>query len=92
VYGPEGTPPSVPAGDASEADDCRPELREAGVRESHSGEEECPGVRCSIPLRHQGADAFREDEYYFPSVYMIGIMNFSRHDGTDQVLFRYRLR
>lgn len=31
-------------------------------------------------------------EYDFPPVYFIGLMNFSLHEGTDQVLYRYSLR
>jgi len=30
--------------------------------------------------------------YDFPAVYMIGIMDFSCHEGEDRVLYRYRLR
>ena len=35
----------------------------------------------------QGAGGYR-----FPPVYFIGIMNFSMHEDTDKVLFRYELR
>ena len=31
-------------------------------------------------------------EYDFPPVYFIGLMNFSLHEGSDRVLFRYSLR
>lgn len=33
-----------------------------------------------------------EDEYDFPTVYFIGLMDFSLHEGTDRVDFRYMLR
>ncbi len=33
-----------------------------------------------------------EQDYDFPSVYFIGLMDFSFHQGSEQVLFRYRLR
>ena len=33
-----------------------------------------------------------EGAYDFPAVYFIGIMDFSIHEGSDQVLFRYDLR
>ena len=32
------------------------------------------------------------DTYDFPAVYFIGLMDFSLHDGSDRVLFRYDLR
>ena len=32
------------------------------------------------------------DSYEFPTVYFIGLMDFSFHENTDQVLFRYDLR
>ena len=32
------------------------------------------------------------DGYDFPPVYFIGILDFSLHEGSDQVLFRYELR
>ena len=31
-------------------------------------------------------------DYDFPAVYVVGLMNFSRHDGDDRVIYRYRLR
>ena len=33
-----------------------------------------------------------ESSYDFPPVYFIGIMNFSFHQGSDQVLYRYTVR
>ena len=33
-----------------------------------------------------------QDSYDFPSVYFIGLMDFSLHEGSDRVLFRYDLR
>ena len=33
-----------------------------------------------------------ETDYDFPAVYVVGLMNFSRHDGDDRVIYRYRLR
>jgi predicted transposase/invertase (TIGR01784 family) len=33
-----------------------------------------------------------EDEYDFPSVYFIGLMDFTLHEGTERVDFRYALR
>ena len=33
-----------------------------------------------------------EQDYDFPPVYFIGLMDFSFHEGSEQVLFRYRLR
>ena len=33
-----------------------------------------------------------QDTYDFPAVYFIGLMDFSLHDGSDRVLFRYDLR
>ena len=33
-----------------------------------------------------------ENSYDFPPVYFIGIMDFSMHEDTDQVLYRYQLR
>ena len=32
------------------------------------------------------------DEYVFPPVYFIGLMDFSLHRGSDEVLYRYALR
>ena len=32
------------------------------------------------------------DNYFFPNVYFIGMMNFSFHKGSDQVLFKYSIR
>ena len=32
------------------------------------------------------------DTYDFPAVYFIGLMDFSLHDGSDRVMFRYDLR
>ena len=40
----------------------------------------------------QQRDKGEGDEYFFPTVYMIGLMDFSFHADSDQVLFRYRLR
>ena len=33
-----------------------------------------------------------ESSYDFPPVYFIGIMDFSMHEGSDQVLYRYQIR
>ena len=33
-----------------------------------------------------------DSTYLFPPVYFIGVMNFSIHEGSDQVLFRYDIR
>ena len=33
-----------------------------------------------------------EGSFDFPAVYFIGIMDFSLHEDTDQVLYRYQLR
>ena len=33
-----------------------------------------------------------ESSYGFPAVYFIGIMDFSIHEGADQVLYRYQFR
>ena len=33
-----------------------------------------------------------QDSYDFPAVYFIGLMDFTLHEGTDRVLFRYELR
>lgn len=33
-----------------------------------------------------------EDEYDFPTVYFIGLMDFSLHEGTDRVDYRYMFR
>ena len=33
-----------------------------------------------------------QSSYDFPSVYFIGVMDFSIHKGTDQVLYRYQFR
>ena len=33
-----------------------------------------------------------QDEYDFPTVYFIGLTDFSMHEDTTQVLYRYRLR
>ena len=33
-----------------------------------------------------------EKDYDFPAVYVIGLMNFSRHEGSDRIEYRYRLR
>ena len=32
------------------------------------------------------------DSYTFPTVYFIGLMDFSFHEGSDQVLYRYTIR
>lgn len=32
-----------------------------------------------------------QDSYDFPAVYFIGLMDFTLHEGTDRVLFRYEL-
>ncbi len=32
------------------------------------------------------------DNYFFPNVYFIGMMNFSFHEGSDQVMFKYSIR
>ena len=34
----------------------------------------------------------RGADYYYPKIYSISLMKFSRHPDTDQVLFRYSLR
>ena len=33
-----------------------------------------------------------QDSYDFPAVYFIGLMDFTLHEGTDRVMFRYELR
>lgn len=33
-----------------------------------------------------------EPDYDFPSVYVIGILRFSKHEGSDRIVYRYRLR
>ena len=33
-----------------------------------------------------------QDSYDFPAVYFIGLMDFTLHEGTERVLFRYELR
>ena len=33
-----------------------------------------------------------EGSYDFPAVYFIGILDFSFHDGSDQVLYRYQIQ
>ena len=39
-----------------------------------------------------GKDDTNAGSYAFPTVYFIGLMDFSFHENTDQVLFRYNLR
>ena len=40
----------------------------------------------------QGQMKKGQESYDFPAVYMVGIMDFSCHEGEDRVLYRYRLR
>lgn len=39
-----------------------------------------------------GKDDAKAGSYAFPTVYFIGLMDFSFHEGSDQVLYRYSIR
>ena len=46
----------------------------------------------SFAIQQQLSAQKNDMSYFFPTVYFVGLMNFSFHTNTDQVLFRYSIR